>query len=118
MEYCTVRSCQYRDIIMNIIKIDTSNNIKTKVELQVNGKTHFLQQERKAPGDQNVLELIEKLIKSEGITLKDIQAMEVNTGPGSYTGLRVGVSIANALAFGMQVVVNGKPLGEDATPTY
>ena len=42
--------------------------------------------------------------------IKDISEIEVNTGPGSFTGLRVGVSIANALGWALGIPVNGKDL--------
>ena len=47
-----------------------------------------------------------------------IDAIEVNAGPGSFTGLRVGASIANALSFALGIPVNGKPLGEIVEPRY
>lgn len=103
---------------MNILRIDTSDNLKTKVELENYGKITLLNEARKTPGDQNVLELVDKLLTKQGLTLKEINGLEVNTGPGSFTGLRVGASIANALSFGIQVSVNGKPLGEVVEPTY
>lgn len=49
--------------------------------------------------------------RTEGLKkyLKDITAIEVNTGPGSFTGTRVGVAIANALGFALNIPVNGSP---------
>ena len=43
---------------------------------------------------------------------------EVNRGPGSFTGLRVGVAIANALGFLLKIPVNGKRVGELEEPVY
>lgn len=103
---------------MNILKLDTSNNLKTKVELSLGGKNYVLEEERGKPGDQNVLELVEKLLEANNLTLKEIDSLEINTGPGSFTGLRVGAAIANALSFGLQVSINGKPVGETVEPTY
>lgn len=103
---------------MNILKIDTSNNLITLVKLLKNGEEYAMEEKRGKPGDQNVLELIDKLMKSQNCTLKDIESIEVNTGPGSFTGLRVGAAIANALSFGITVSVNGKPVGEIVKPTY
>lgn len=103
---------------MNTLRINTSNNLETRVELEESGKTFSLNEARKTPGDQNVLELIDKLLKKQGLVLKDINSIEVDTGPGSFTGLRVGAAIANALSFGIQVTVNGKPLGESIVPEY
>lgn len=103
---------------MNILRIDTADNLITKVELTTSSRTFLVEEKRGKPGDQNVLELIEKILKKQGVTLKEIEKVEVNTGPGSFTGLRVGVAIANAMSFGISVSVNGKPLGEIAEPTY
>lgn len=103
---------------MNILRIDTSNNLLTKVELELDKKVYALEEKRGKPGDQNVLELIEKLVKKQGLTLKDIDSVEVRVGPGSFTGLRVGVSIANALSFALGIPVNRKPFGKIVEPTY
>ena len=39
-----------------------------------------------------------------------LDGIEVETGPGSFTGLRVGVSVANALGFTLGIPVNGKKI--------
>lgn len=117
MEDSKRRSSENKSI-MNILKIDTSNNLSTKVEIEFNGKKYAFDEKREKPGDQNVLELLEKLLSTHEMKLEDIDMVEVNTGPGSFTGLRVGVSIANALSFSCHVKVNGKPIGEIITPEY
>ena len=43
---------------------------------------------------------IEQLFKDAGITATDLKAVAVSKGPGSYTGLRIGVSVAKGIAFG------------------
>ena len=48
---------------------------------------------------------IEEMLSERGLTLADCDAICVSMGPGSYTGLRVGVSTAKGLCFG-----SGKPL--------
>ena len=45
------------------------------------------------------------MLEERGLTLADCDAVCVSMGPGSYTGLRVGVSTAKGLCFG-----SGKPL--------
>lgn len=57
---------------------------------------------------QNTLPLIKKLLKEGGYKLQDVKEIKVNTGPGSFVGLRVGVTIANTLAFLLNIPVNGK----------
>lgn len=48
---------------------------------------------------------VQEMLAERGLTLADCDAVCVSMGPGSYTGLRVGVSTAKGLCFG-----SGKPL--------
>ena len=100
----------------NILFIDTSAINTAKVAVEVDGKHFEKTRESKVMKSQTVLPLIEELLTERNMSLKDITAITVATGPGSFTGLRVGVSIANALGFLLQVLVNDdKGL---ATPVY
>ncbi len=46
---------------------------------------------------------IEELLKTSGVSRKEIKAIAISKGPGSYTGLRIGVSTAKGLAYGLGV---------------
>ena len=46
---------------------------------------------------------IEEIIKEVGITFQDLTAIAVSQGPGSYTGLRIGVSAAKGLCYALGV---------------
>ena len=46
---------------------------------------------------------IEEIIKESGITFQDLTAIAVSQGPGSYTGLRIGVSAAKGLCFALDI---------------
>ncbi len=46
---------------------------------------------------------IEEIIKEVGITFQDLIAIAVSQGPGSYTGLRIGVSAAKGLCFALDI---------------
>lgn len=50
---------------------------------------------------------IEALLKKVDAQCSDITALIVYRGPGSFTGLRIGVSVANALAAALHVPVVG-----------
>lgn len=48
---------------------------------------------------ETILQMIEHLLKLTGTDFSDITAFAVTTGPGSFTGLRIGVSTVKGLAF-------------------
>lgn len=86
--------------------IDTSDNQKTIVCLDNNR----LEKATGPDKSQQALLLIDKILKSQKKKINEISEIEVITGPGSFTGLRVGVAVANVLAFFLQIPVNGKLL--------
>ena len=45
---------------------------------------------------------VDELLRSTGIAPDEIDAVAVGKGPGSYTGLRIGVSFAKGLCYGLQ----------------
>ncbi|RZJ58689.1 MAG: tRNA (adenosine(37)-N6)-threonylcarbamoyltransferase complex dimerization subunit type 1 TsaB, partial [Hymenobacter sp.] len=47
--------------------------------------------------------LIEQLVANTGHTLRDLAAVAVSDGPGSYTGLRIGAAAAKGLCFALDV---------------
>lgn len=52
---------------------------------------------------------IEKILKQERIEARELVAISVSTGPGSYTGLRVGNSTAKALAYSLRIPLLSVP---------
>lgn len=46
---------------------------------------------------------IEEIVKEAGITFSDLAAIAVSQGPGSYTGLRIGVSAAKGLCYALGI---------------
>jgi tRNA threonylcarbamoyladenosine biosynthesis protein TsaB len=59
-------------------------------------------------GSQVLLPLIIKILKSQNLQFIDLHGIEVEIGPGSYTGLRVGVAVAQALGFALGIPINGE----------
>lgn len=101
-----------------VIIIDTSSNKRTRVGLSIGGKLFWEKQESGKLHSQVVLPLIDKILKSNHITLKNVTGIKVNRGPGSFTGIRVGIAIANALGFALKIPINGKKIGEMEIPIY
>jgi tRNA threonylcarbamoyladenosine biosynthesis protein TsaB len=51
--------------------------------------------------------LIQKLLKDASVSAKQLDAVAVSKGPGSYTGLRIGVSVAKGIAYGARIPLIG-----------
>jgi tRNA threonylcarbamoyladenosine biosynthesis protein TsaB len=110
---------KYYNESMKKIKINTSDNKQITIQLEINDeKVEEIFSDSKLLRSQAVLPLIEDILKKNDLTLKDLDGIDVFEGPGSFTGLRVGISIANALGFLLNVPVNGKKVGELARPVY
>ncbi len=105
---------------MTKLFIDSSKRESTLVELRINGKSFKKEHSSMFRTSQILLPLIIDLLKENNLSVKDINEIEVYPGPGSFTGLRVGVSIASALSFALNIPVNGKVFekGPLVTPKY
>lgn len=51
--------------------------------------------------------MISSLLQEQGMRIADLDAIAVVSGPGSFTGLRIGVGVAQGLAFGANIPVLG-----------
>lgn len=54
---------------------------------------------------ETILPLIESLLGSTGVSLQDVTGFALSNGPGSFTGLRIGVSTVKGLAYGSKIPV-------------
>ncbi len=50
---------------------------------------------------------IDELLKKKGIGAQDLDAVAVSKGPGSYTGLRIGISVAKGIAYASSIPLIG-----------
>lgn len=87
-----------------ILNIETATK-NCSVALAKNGET-ILCKEMAEQGFSHAEKLhlfIEEIIKEAGITFSDLNAVAVSQGPGSYTGLRIGVSAAKGLCYALEI---------------
>lgn len=87
-----------------ILNIETSTK-NCSVSIAKEGKTLILNQiaEEGYSHAERLHVFIEASLKEIGITYKDLVAIAVSQGPGSYTGLRIGVSAAKGLCFALDI---------------
>jgi len=91
---------------MNILAIDTSTNvlgIGLANEERIIGEyiTNI-----KRNHSTRVMPAIDFLLKDCGFDIKDINKIVVAKGPGSYTGLRIGVTIGKTLAWTLNIPIS------------
>jgi tRNA threonylcarbamoyladenosine biosynthesis protein TsaB len=87
-----------------ILNIETATK-NCSVALAKDGKT-ILCKEIAEEGYSHAERLhvfIEAIIEEAGIALQDLSAIAVSQGPGSYTGLRIGVSAAKGLCYALDI---------------
>ena len=88
-----------------ILNIDTSTSV-CSVALAKDGKVIALKENNEGLNHSILLgTYIDELFKETQVTPHQLDAVAISMGPGSYTGLRIGVSMAKGLCFG-----TGKPL--------
>lgn len=87
-----------------ILNIETATK-NCSVSLAKEGKTILCKEivEEGYSHAERLHVFIEDLVQEAGIHFKDIQAIAVSQGPGSYTGLRIGVSAAKGLCYALNV---------------
>ena len=52
---------------------------------------------------KNVAVFVDELLRENDVAAEELSAVAVGMGPGSYTGLRIGVSFAKGLCYGLQI---------------
>lgn len=89
-----------------ILAIDTSHS-HCSVALNTGGKIDSLMTTEPRAHARRLLPMIEELLQRNSIRLGDLDAIAFVSGPGSFTGLRIGAGVAQGLALGAQVPVLG-----------
>ena len=90
-----------------ILSIETSTSI-CSVAIHEQGELLALA-EIKEPGAhaEKLLLLVDELFEKSGLSFGDLDAVAVSQGPGSYTGLRIGVSTAKGIAYALEIPLIG-----------
>lgn len=90
---------------MIILAADTSTSLGSVALREPEGKVLREDLDSARPHSETLLPAVERILARAGLTRKDVQAIAVGTGPGAFTGLRVGLATFKAWA-----AVSGLPL--------
>lgn len=83
---------------MKILGIDTSSKRCTVCILEDNNVIIELHSDDEKTHSQTLMPLIDEMFKKTDLSLKDIDMLACCVGPGSFTGVRIGISTAKAFA--------------------
>ncbi|MFA6037901.1 MAG: tRNA (adenosine(37)-N6)-threonylcarbamoyltransferase complex dimerization subunit type 1 TsaB [Legionellales bacterium] len=84
----------------NLLIFDTATEY-CSVALLTGGQTFSYDEHCKNQHAAKLLGIIDKLLAQAKINLQDLDAISFGCGPGSFTGVRIAISVAQGLAYGL-----------------
>lgn len=90
-----------------ILGIDTATDTMSVAVGNASGILGELTTNLKKNHSVRLMPAIEQLLEECGIAVADLEKIAVSSGPGSYTGLRIGVTVAKTLAWDQQIPIVG-----------
>lgn len=96
------------------MKLFINTTDREKIVVGIDGKQYEKACLNNKP--QELLSFIYECLKKQKKEFKDVTYVEVDMGPGSFTGIRVGLSVGMAIGFVLDVPVNGKDPKKEAIP--
>ena len=88
-----------------ILAIETSERL-CSAAIMLNKDDFFeLNIQQKNIHSEKLMEMISTLFNNADVDLKDLSHIAVSIGPGSFTGLRIGLSVAKGLAYGADIPI-------------
>lgn len=92
---------------MNLLAVDTSTKYFSLAIAKDDKMTAQFHKPIGAELSRSILPIIDRQLKKSGIPLRKIDCFAAGLGPGSFTGLRVGISAIKGLAFAQALPVAG-----------
>ncbi|MFA7123224.1 MAG: tRNA (adenosine(37)-N6)-threonylcarbamoyltransferase complex dimerization subunit type 1 TsaB, partial [Candidatus Delongbacteria bacterium] len=83
---------------MYILAVETSTEKASVCLLRYGEKISYFSADGTRAHNKLLFGMIEDALKEGGITVREVDIFAVGTGPGSFTGLRVGVSAVKGMA--------------------
>ncbi|WP_240220956.1 tRNA (adenosine(37)-N6)-threonylcarbamoyltransferase complex dimerization subunit type 1 TsaB [Rheinheimera hassiensis] len=91
---------------IKLLALDTSTEA-CSVALQVGTDILTLDEVCPQQHSKRVLPMVQQLLSKAGISLNQLDGIVFGRGPGSFTGVRIGVGVTQGLAFGADIPVYG-----------
>ena len=88
-----------------ILFIDTHDELIT-IALKNNENLYIKTQESEYSHSVYTMPMIEEIFKENNLNIKELKKIIVVNGPGSFTGIRIGLSIAKTMAYALNLKIN------------
>jgi tRNA threonylcarbamoyladenosine biosynthesis protein TsaB len=95
-----------REFTVNYLAIDASTEA-CSVAVKFEGKIYSSFEVCPQSHSLRLLPMIDEILKEAACTLKDLDGLIFGRGPGSFTGVRIGIGVAQGLAFSADLPVVG-----------
>ena len=92
---------------MSILAIDTSAKVSSVAVGDQNVLLAEISAEGRLTHSETLMSHVDKVLKMAAKRPEDLSAIAVSVGPGSFTGLRIGVSAAKAMAYALDIPLVG-----------
>jgi len=94
---------------VNILALDTSTDYLSLVVLKGDKMAAKFHKKAHRKHSMLLVPMIDKLLKRAGLKIKEIDYFAISVGPGSFTGLRIGVTVVKGLAYALKKKIVAVP---------
>ena len=83
---------------MNILAIDTSGPVASCAVMKDGRVTHLIAMNQGLTHSETIMPAVDEALSASGLTCREIDVFAAVAGPGSFTGVRIGVCAVKGLA--------------------
>ena len=87
---------------MNILAVDATGEVLS-IALDAGGKVYAARKSGKRPHDETLLPAVEAVLKRAKLSWDDLDAVAAASGPGRFTGIRIGLAFASILGMKLRI---------------
>lgn len=89
-----------------LLILDASSTL-CSVALKIDGETLWLTEDQPRRHAQRLLPMVDELMADAGVTRAELDGVAFGCGPGSFTGIRIAVAVAQGIALALDLPVCG-----------
>lgn len=94
---------------MQVLSLDTSTQVSSVAVLAGGRLAAELTMQARLTHSETLLPHIGQVLQMAGVKKEDLQGIAVSIGPGSFTGLRIGLAAAKAMSYALHIPIVGVP---------